>query len=55
LWSAIVRTYERLQAMFFYKLFGSAIVRTCEQLQVISNFVFGLQLFTRMNDCKLFF
>src|SRR5258705_40005 len=41
-WSAIVRTYEQLQANFF-KNFWSAIVRTYEQLQAMSYFIFGVR------------
>ena len=35
--------------------FWTAIIRTYERLQVISYFIFGLQLFTHTNDCKPYF
>jgi hypothetical protein len=52
--TAIVRTCKRLQVIFLINLW-SAIVCICEWLQVISYFVFRLQSFARMNDCKPFF
>src|SRR5882724_5521158 len=51
-WSAIVRTYERLQVKFLFH-FWCAIVRTYERLQVkCFYFISGVQSFVRTNDCK---
>src|SRR5882724_12004638 len=51
-WSAIVRTYERLQVKFLFH-FWCAIVRTYERLQAkIFFFISGVQSFVRTNDCK---
>src|SRR5882672_4115683 len=48
--------YERLQVIFYFLKFWSAIVRTYERLQVFFFFLFfGVQSFACTNDCKSFF
>src|SRR5258705_488974 len=51
-WSAIVRTYERLQVKFLFLFLecNRSYVRTIASQNFI--FISGVQLFVRTNDCK---